>query len=45
MVDPSVVRSLMSELELLLEGFEQGKTDTEAPESIKNLLLLKESCR
>ena len=45
MVDLSAVRSLTSELELLPEGFEQGKTDTEALESIKNLRLLKESCR
>ena len=45
MVDPSAVRSLTSELELLVEEDGQGKTDTEAPESIRNFRLLKESCR
>ena len=35
----------MSELELLLDELEQGKTEIEAPESTRNLRLLNESCR
>ena len=45
MVDPSSVISMTSELELLLEEDGQGKTDNEAPESIRNFCFLKKSCR
>jgi len=44
-VDPSAVRSLISESERNLEDDEQGKTDTEAPESTRNFRLLRESWR